>query len=102
MRCRDASLTHPKRFAPPWGFQEKVPGEEGMALVSPICVNVMFCGAGFRPGRRGPFVSAKGPKTIDAPSGLMGEDGRKLGECGPSRGVYPEFGRRTQTRPASG
>ena len=52
MRCRDASLTHPKRFAPPWGFQEKVPGEEGMALVSPICVNVMFCVAGFRPGRR--------------------------------------------------
>ena len=27
------------------------------------CVNVMFCVAGFRPGSRGPFVSAKGPKT---------------------------------------
>jgi len=25
--------------------------------------------AGFRPGSRGHFVSAKGPKTIDAPSG---------------------------------
>jgi hypothetical protein len=28
--------------------------------------------AGFRPGGRGPFVSAKGPKTIDAPSGRIG------------------------------
>ena len=37
----------------------------------------MFCVAGFRPGRRGPFVSAKGPKTIDAPSGLM--DGADTG-----------------------
>ena len=27
-------------------------------------VNVMFCVAGFRPGRRGPFVAAKGPKTM--------------------------------------
>jgi hypothetical protein len=27
--------------------------------------------AGFRPGSRGPFVSAKGPKTSDAPSGLI-------------------------------
>ncbi|MBA3968328.1 MAG: hypothetical protein H0X47_21645 [Nitrospirales bacterium] len=25
---------------------------------------MMFWVAGFRPGRRGPFVSAKGPKTI--------------------------------------
>ena len=30
-------------------------------------VNVIFCEAGFRPGRRGPFVLAKGPKTNDAP-----------------------------------
>ena len=44
----------------------------------------MFGVAGFRPGRRGsfdlaqdrPFVLAKGPKTSDAPSGLMGGDGR--------------------------
>jgi len=27
--------------------------------------------AGFRPGSRGPFVTAKGPKTSDAPSGLI-------------------------------
>ena len=33
--------------------------------------NVLFCVAGFRPGKRGPFVSAKGPKTIDARSGLI-------------------------------
>jgi len=28
---------------------------------------MIFCVAGFRPGSRGHFVSAKGPKTIDAP-----------------------------------
>ena len=56
-------------------------------------VNVMFCVAGFRPGRRGPFVSAKGPKTIDAPSGLIGVDGRQPQEGGPTRSA--------QTRPAS-
>ena len=33
---------------------------------------------GFDPGRRGPFVSAKGPKTIDAPSGFIEEEGREL------------------------
>jgi hypothetical protein len=32
--------------------------------------------AGFRPGSRGPFVSAKGPKTIDAPFGHIGWEGR--------------------------
>ncbi|WNM63378.1 hypothetical protein [Candidatus Nitrospira neomarina] len=32
--------------------------------------------AGVRPGSRGPFVSAKGPKTIAAPSGLIEEEGR--------------------------
>ena len=37
----------------------------------------MCCVVGFRPGRRGPFVPAKGPKTIDAPSGLIGADGRQ-------------------------
>ena len=37
----------------------------------------MFHVAWFRPGRRGPFVSAKGPKTIDAPSGLIEEEGRE-------------------------
>ena len=38
--------------------------------------------AGFRPGSRGPFVSAKGPKTIDAPFGLMTGDGRKTRRAG--------------------
>jgi hypothetical protein len=42
-------------------------------------------GAGFRPGSRGPFVSAKGPKTIDAPSGLIRWDGRKPAEGGLTR-----------------
>jgi len=32
-------------------------------------INLIFCVTEFRPGRRGPFVPAKGPKTIDAPSG---------------------------------
>ena len=54
-------------------------------------VHEMFCGAGFRPGRRGPFVPAKGPKTMDAPSGLMGADGRQPEEGGPTRGACPEI-----------
>ncbi|MCA9456963.1 MAG: hypothetical protein KC587_09890, partial [Nitrospira sp.] len=33
--------------------------------------HLIFSVAGFRPGRRGPFVSAKGPKTSAAPSGLI-------------------------------
>ena len=45
------------------------------------------------PGRRGPFVPAKGPKTSDAPSGLIGADGRQPEEGGPTRCA--------QTRPAS-
>ncbi len=63
-----------------------------LARVANFRVIVMFGVAGFRPGRRGPFVSAKGPKTIDAPSGLIEAEGRKEG--GPTR--------RAQTRPASG
>ena len=40
-------------------------------------VTVVFGVAGFPPDRRGPFVPAKGPKTIDAPSGsLEGTDAR--------------------------
>ena len=57
------------------------------------CVNVTFCVAGFRPGRRGPFVPAKGPKTSDAPSGLIGVEGRQPAEGGPTRSAH--------TRPAS-
>ena len=41
--------------------------------------------AGVRPGGRGPFLSGKGPKTITAPSGLMGWDGRKPSEREPTR-----------------
>ena len=33
--------------------------------------------AGFRPGSRATFVSAKVAKTIDAPSGLIGTEGRQ-------------------------
>ena len=33
--------------------------------------------AGFRLGSRGPFVSAKGLKAIDAPAGPYGTDGRR-------------------------
>ena len=38
--------------------------------------------AGFRPDTRGPFVLAKGPKTIDAQFGLIKMAGRKLGRVG--------------------
>ncbi|HNP59707.1 MAG TPA: hypothetical protein PKM72_02640 [Nitrospirales bacterium] len=34
--------------------------------------------AGFRPGSRTTFVSAKVVKTIDAPFGLIKEEGRQL------------------------
>ncbi len=40
-------------------------------------VQVRFDIAGFRPGRRGPFLSGKGPKTIDAQAGFIGWDGRE-------------------------
>ena len=49
--------------------------------------------AGFRPGRRGPFVSAKGPKTTDALSGLIWMSKRELLEGGPTRFAH--------TRPAN-
>ncbi|MEC4681348.1 MAG: hypothetical protein VST67_11720, partial [Nitrospirota bacterium] len=39
-------------------------------------------------------VEAKGPKTTDAPSGLMGEDGRQFEEGRPTCSA--------QTRPADG
>ncbi|WP_443147688.1 hypothetical protein [Nitrospira sp.] len=46
---------------------------DGWFALRPCAINfhikMVFCVAGFRPGWRGPFVSAKGPKTIDAPSG---------------------------------
>jgi hypothetical protein len=43
-------------------------------------VNVLFRIAGFRPGRRGPFVSAKVPKTSDAPPGLIKLIRREVGD----------------------
>ncbi len=55
-------------------------------------VNVMFGVAGFRPGSRATFVSAKVAKTIDAPSGFIRGEGRKLAEGGLTR--------RAQTKPA--
>ncbi len=39
---------------------------------------------GFVPGRRVPFVSAKVAKTIAAPSGFLGEEGRELFEERPN------------------
>gem|GEM_PF-5917281 len=47
-------------------------------------VHTIFCDAGSRPGSRGPFVLAKGPKTNDAPFGQIRWDGRKM-ESGPTR-----------------
>ena len=37
------------------------------AHLSEVVTQKVFYLAGFRPGERGPFVSAKGPKTISAP-----------------------------------
>ena len=39
-----------------------------------------MCIAGFRPGRRATFVSAKVAKTIDAQSGHIGWVGRRIEE----------------------
>ncbi|MDR4485202.1 MAG: hypothetical protein R3B95_18695, partial [Nitrospirales bacterium] len=41
----------------------------------------------FRPGSQGSFVSAKEPKTIVAPSGLIRIGGRWFLEGGPTRDV---------------
>jgi len=49
----------------------------GSDLFPKIETYIIFCDAGFRPGSRDPFVSAKGPKTIDAPSGLIRLVGRR-------------------------
>ena len=52
-------------------------GECVASLVPNSRVTVLFCVAGFWPGSRAPFVSAKGAKTSDAPTGLITSDGRK-------------------------
>ena len=56
-------------------------------------VDVNFCDAGFRPGGRATFVSAKVAKTSDAPSGLMRGEGRKLAEGGPTRRAHTRSAR---------
>ncbi len=54
-------------------FSQKPLVSETRRTWLPDCgVHENFCVAGFRPGGRGPFVSAKGPKTIDAQFGLIG------------------------------
>jgi ribosomal protein L24E len=88
---------------------------ERIALVSPnSLVNVIFCGAGFRPGRRGwclvrpdgrnyhlmrleernLCVEQKGPKPLTPRLASFREDGRQLAEGGPTSSA--------QTRLASG
>jgi hypothetical protein len=41
-----------------------------------------LCFSGFRPGSRSTFLSGKVDKTIDAPSGYLGWDGRQHSERG--------------------
>lgn len=50
-----------------------------------VIMGLQNVGAGFRPGGRGSFVSVKGPKTIDVPSGFIKSVGRKLWEGDPTR-----------------
>ncbi len=42
-----------------------------MHHVKTICLSSQLMHAGCRPGSRDPFVSAQGPKTIDAQSGYI-------------------------------
>ena len=61
------------------------------------CQREVLC-AGFRHGRRACCLArpegrnrccgAKGPKTIDAPPGLIGAEGRQPEESGPTRGAW--------------
>jgi hypothetical protein len=101
-------------------FRKSILGDvRGKALASvPIArvsshsrAQVIFCVAGCRPGRRACCLTrpewrnrccgAKGPKTIDAPPGLIEADGRQPEESGPTRGACPESCRRALTRSAS-
>nr|WP_312747933.1 type II toxin-antitoxin system HicB family antitoxin [Candidatus Nitrospira neomarina] len=54
----------------------KLPGRKrgGFSLTPLTTVPLSY--RGFDPGRRGPFLSGKGPKTIDAPPSLIEEEGR--------------------------
>ncbi|HBP86966.1 MAG TPA: hypothetical protein DD706_04635 [Nitrospiraceae bacterium] len=61
-------------------------------------VCAIFDVAGFRPGRRGPFVSAKGPKTMLAVAWPFGSLTRFANTSGAqTRGAWPESSRRAQT-----
>ena len=82
-----------------YGHFKKLPcfsGEMTFVLLNDIAGELLPYGidAGFRPGSRGPFGSAKGPKTIDAPPGHIRLGGRKPREGGPTRCA--------QTSPAEG
>ncbi|WP_447963722.1 hypothetical protein [Nitrospira sp. Ecomares 2.1] len=76
------------------GRKKGLTGEPIALVRTTLMFNVIFCVTGFHPGRQGPFVPAKGPKTIDAPSGLIRGEGRRTEEAGPTRSA--------QTRPAGG
>ena len=51
--------------------------ERGTRVYPKHHVHQILCDAGFRPGGRSTFLSAKVDKTNDAQSGLIKVDGRK-------------------------
>ncbi len=61
-------------------------------------LQTVFGVAGFRPGRRGPLVSAKGPKTIDAQSDLI-RIGRPRDTGGRSNSLRSNKARRRRRAP---
>ncbi|MBA3612871.1 MAG: hypothetical protein H0W49_08140 [Nitrospirales bacterium] len=83
-------------------FQKTSLASERIALVYPTLVSTRFSVVpGFAPAGEASFgraqdrlfVPAKGPKTIDAPSGLIEAVGRQPEESGPTRSA--------QTKPAN-
>ena len=56
---------------------------------------------GFGPGRRVPFVSAKGTKTIAAPAGFLGGRDANPVKSGPTRGAQTRAAR-CEERPSRG
>ena len=66
-RTSTRSLSLPLSVASDYGWNLNCRGSERERFF--FAVRGLFCIAGSRPGRRGPFVSAKGPQTRDAPSG---------------------------------
>jgi hypothetical protein len=59
-----------------WFARKNAQAGSHVALLHLTFVSMCCSVAGFCPGRRGPFISGKGPKTIDAPSGLIKAEGR--------------------------